>query len=400
MYTATVPRPFHCLFSRTALGAVLLLSACESGPTTPPLGSDPGIPAAVAWSEVLSQSVAAHPWTPPHAARTFAYFGVAQLESVLELEGGPGVGSTVAERAAVAAASAAVLREFYPMEEARIASAVNRLGPRAGASASQALIDIGRSAGARAAERVIARARSDGSDLVWTGTIPTGMGMWFSDTGDPPLAPMAGEMLPWTMAHVEEFMPPPPPAFGSPEFQASLDEVRSFSDGRTPEMTRIAQFYEYGPGTSSPAGQYVELASELIVRGGLGEREAAQVLATLGIAMADAGIVCWRAKYEYWLLRPSQVDEAITMPIGLPNFPAYPSGHSSFSGAAEVVLIHFFPADATELHRFAEENGLSRIYGGVHYDFDNTAGLEIGRRVAALVLSAGGRLPPGALAAR
>jgi membrane-associated phospholipid phosphatase len=88
------------------------------------------------------------------------------------------------------------------------------------------------------------------------------------------------------------------------------------------------------------------------------------------------------------------------MPIGLPNFPAYPSGHSSFSGAAEVVLSAYFPADAAELHRFAEENGLSRIYGGVHYDFDNTAGLELGRRVASLALSAGGRLPTAALAAR
>jgi hypothetical protein len=211
---------------------------------------------------------------------------------------------------------------------------------------------------------------------------------------------MAGEMLPWTMADADDFMPPAPPAFGSPEFQASLAQVRAFSDERTAEMTRIAQFYEYGPGTSSPAGQYVELASELIVRDGLGEREAARVFAILGVAMADAGIAAWRAKYEYWLLRPSQADPAITMPIGLPNFPAYPSGHSSFSGAAEIVLSSFFPADAAELHRFAEENGLSRIYGGVHYDFDNTAGLEIGRRIAPLALSGGGRLPAGALAAR
>jgi membrane-associated phospholipid phosphatase len=195
-------------------------------------------------------------------------------------------------------------------------------------------------------------------------------------------------------------MPAPPPPFGSAEFQASLWEVRAFSDTRTAEMTRIAQFYEFGPGTSSPAGQYVELASVLIVRDGLSERDAARVFAVLGVAMADAGIVCWRAKYHYWLLRPSHADEVITMPIGLPNFPAYPSGHSSFSGAAEVVLSAHFPADAAELHRFAEENGLSRIYGGVHYDFDNTAGLELGRRVASLALSAGGRLPTAALAAR
>jgi hypothetical protein len=383
-----------------ALGIVLATSACEGGPTTPPLGADSDIPAAVAWNEVLLQSVTAHPWTPPHAARAFAYFGVAQLEAVLELEGGPGENSTVAERAAVAAASAALLRELYPVEETRIASAVDRLGPRAGAFASQALVDIGRAAGIRAAERTIAHARSDGGDAVWTGTVPTGPGMWVSSPTEPPMAPLAGEMHPWTMADVDEFMPPPPPAFGSVEFQVSLDEVRALSDARTPEMTRVARFYEYGPGTSSPAGQYVELAAELIVRDGLSEREAARVFAILGVAMADAGIVAWRAKYLYWVLRPSHADEAITMPIGLPNFPAYPSGHSSFSGAAEVVLSAFFPADAAELHRFAEENGLSRIYGGVHYSFDNTAGLEIGRRIAPLALSAGGRLPPVALAAR
>lgn len=383
------------------LVGVFLVAACEDGPTTPPLGSDPEVPAAVAWNEVLTQSVAAHPWTPPHAARAFAYFGVAQLEAALELGGGPGEGSTVAERAAIGEASARLLRKLYPMEEARIASAIDRIGPRAGASGSRALIDIGRAAGIRAADRVIARALSDGSEAVWTGSVPPGPGMWFSVTGEPPMAPMAGEMLPWTMAQADDFMPPPPPAFGSPEFLTSLAEVRAFSDARTPEMTRIAQFYEYGPGTSSPAGQYVELAGELIVRDGLSEREAARVHAVLGVAMADAGIVAWRAKYLYWLLRPSQADPAITMPIGLPNFPAYPSGHSSFSGAAEVVLSAFFPADAGELHRFAEENGLSRIYGGVHYDFDNTAGLEIGRRVASLALSAGGRLPTAAaLAAR
>jgi hypothetical protein len=211
---------------------------------------------------------------------------------------------------------------------------------------------------------------------------------------------MAGDMLPWTMADVADFDPPPPPAFESAEFQASLAEVRSFSDHRTAEMIRIARFYEYGPGTSSPAGQYVELASHLIVRDGLSEKEAARVYAILGIAMADAGIVCWRAKFRYWVLRPSQADPAITMPIGLPNFPAYPSGHSSFSGAAEGVLSALFPADAAELHRFAEENGLSRLYGGVHYDFDNTAGLEIGRRIAPLALASGGRLTPAVPAAR
>jgi hypothetical protein len=399
-YRRIVSRRIPSILSLVALGIVLATSACEEGPTVPPLGVESDVPAAVAWNDVLLEAVAAHPWTPPHAARTFAYLGVAQHEALLELDNGPGETSKVAARAAVSAASAAVLRELYPMEEARIARAVDRLGPRGGAFASRAQVDIGRSAGLRAAARVIARARADGGDAVWTGEVPAGPGIWFSSTGEPPLAPMAGGMLPWTMAHVEDFDPPPPPAFGSAEFQAALAEARAFSDQRTPEMTRIARFYEYGPGTSSPAGQYVALAAQLIVRDGLGERDAARTFAILGTAMADAGIACWRAKYQYWLLRPSQADPAITFPIGLPNFPAYPSGHSSFSGAAEGVLSALFPADAAELHRFAEENGLSRIYGGVHFSFDNTAGLELGRRIAPLALSAGGRLAPVVLAAR
>lgn len=395
-----MPRPLPHRILLSASWIVWLASACESGPTVPVLGEEADVPAAVAWNGVLGEVVAAHPWTPPHAARTFAYLGVAQHEAVLELEGGAGERSRIAQRAAIATASAAILRKQYPQEERRIATEIERLGPRAGSSVSRAEVEIGRAAGARAAERVIARARTDGGDAIWPGEVPTGPGMWFSSMGEPPLAPMAGEMLPWTMANVAEFDPPPPPAFGSPEFQAALAEVRSISDERTAEMTRIARFYEYGPGTSSPAGQYVELAAELIVRHGLGEREAARTFAILGVAMADAGIACWRAKYRYWLLRPSHADPAITFPIGLPNFPAYPSGHSSFSGAAEVVLGTLFPADAAELHRFAEENGLSRIYGGIHYSFDNTAGLELGRRIAPLALASDGRLPANLLAAR
>jgi len=400
MLVVIVSRPIPIVLLLAA-GTVLVGPACsESGPSAPPLGLAADVPAAVSWNEVLLEAVAAHPWTPPHAARAYAYLGVAQYEALLDLAQGPGATSKVAARAAVAAASVAILRELYPVEEARIARAARSLGPRAGAFPARAAIDIGNAAGARAAARVIERAHADASDLAWDGVLPTGEGVWFSSSGEPPLAPMAGEMLPWTMLSAEAFDPGPPPAFGSSAFVASLSEVRALSDQRTPAMTAIARFYEFGPGTSSPAGQYVELAGRLIVEHGLDEVEAARTFAILGTAMADAGIACWRAKYEYMLIRPSQVDPAITLVVGLPNFPAYPSGHSSFSGAADGVLSALFPATAAEIHAFAEENGLSRIYGGVHYDFDNSAGLEIGRRIAPLALTAGGRLAPATLAGR
>lgn len=377
-------------------GGALAASACDRGPTAPLPAAEP---AAVSWHAVMLEIVAAHPWTPPHAARVYAYLGVAQYEALHELEAGQGKASTVAARAAVAEASAAVMRELYPSEEARVARAIRNLAPRPDGSASRAEIAAGVAAGSRAAARLIERARSDHADMEWDGELPTGPGMWFSSSGEPPVAPMAGEMLPWSMAAVETFDPGPPPAFGSPEFMADLAEVRAFSDERTPEMTEIARFYEYGPGTPSPAGQYVELASELILRYGLDEVAAARTLAMLGMAMADAGIAAWHAKYKYNLIRPSQVDPGITMVVALPNFPAYPSGHSTFSGAAEGVLSAVFPAEAAEIRAFAEENGVSRIYGGVHFSFDNTVGLEMGRRIAPHALSTGGRLAPAPLLA-
>ncbi|HUF89903.1 MAG TPA: vanadium-dependent haloperoxidase [Gemmatimonadota bacterium] len=383
-----------------ALAAVVPGAGCESDPAGPPLGAAADAPAAVSWNEVLLEIVAAHPWTPPHAARAYAYLGVAQREALLELAQGPGASSRVAARAAVATASAAILRELYPVEEARIARALRALRPRAGAFPMRAQIDLGDAAGARAAQRLVERARADGYDAAWEGELPGGEGVWFSSPGEPPVAPLAGRMLPWSMASVEAFDPGPPPAYGSPAFLEDLAQVRAFSDQRSAEMTSIARFYEYGPGTPSPAGQYVALAGELILRHGLDELGAARTYALLGMAMADAGIACWHAKYEYMVMRPSQIDDAITLVVALPNFPAYPSGHSSFSGAAEVVLSNLFPSEAAMIRAFAEENGLSRVYGGVHFEFDNQAGLELGRRIAPAVLSADGRPAPPALAAR
>ena len=98
-------------------------------------------------------------------------------------------------------------------------------------------------------------------------------------------------------------------------------------------------------------------------------------------AMMDAMIGCWDAKYFYWYIRPSQVDAAITLPIGLPNHPSFPSGHSCQSAAATTVLTNFFPEQAAELKRQLELAGLSRMYAGIHYRFDIDAGQDLGTSV-------------------
>jgi membrane-associated phospholipid phosphatase len=109
------------------------------------------------------------------------------------------------------------------------------------------------------------------------------------------------------------------------------------------------------------------------------------------MAVMDAGISCWDAKYTYWLLRPSQADSTIALPIGLPNFPAYTSGHSSFSGAASEVLAYLFPDMTTSLRSMADEAGMSRLYGGIHYRFDNEVGLAVGRGIAQLAIQRANR---------
>jgi hypothetical protein len=180
---------------------------------------------------------------------------------------------------------------------------------------------------------------------------------------------------------VTQLRPPPPPAIDSPQFKAALAEVRRISDTRTPEQLRIAQFWADGAGTYTPPGHWNDIACGYIVERDLSELRAARALALMNMAVMDAGICCWDTKYAYWLLRPYQADPAITTPVGKPNFPAYTSGHATFSGAASEVLAFLFPHHKNEVRQMAEEAALSRLYGGIHFRFDNEVGLESGRGI-------------------
>ena len=67
--------------------------------------------------------------------------------------------------------------------------------------------------------------------------------------------------------------------------------------------------------------------------------------------------------------------------IGLPTFPSYPSGHSTFSSAAAVVLSYLFPAGAPDFEAMRDEASISRLYGGIHYRSDIERGKEHGARI-------------------
>ena len=95
----------------------------------------------------------------------------------------------------------------------------------------------------------------------------------------------------------------------------------------------------------------------------------------------DAGISCWDTKYYYMYPRPPQADENIKCLFGVPNFPSYTSGHSTFSAAAATVLGYIFPADVNTFNEYAKEASDSRIYSRIHFRFDCEVGLEVGTNI-------------------
>jgi membrane-associated phospholipid phosphatase len=104
---------------------------------------------------------------------------------------------------------------------------------------------------------------------------------------------------------------------------------------------------------------------------------------------------CFDAKLAYYLIRPTQADPFIKLPVGLPNHPSYPSGHSCITAAYATVLAAAFPDERSRLDAMVEEAGLSRMYAGLHYRFDCVVGQQLGRQVAEYVMrvTAGGHSP-------
>jgi membrane-associated phospholipid phosphatase len=96
---------------------------------------------------------------------------------------------------------------------------------------------------------------------------------------------------------------------------------------------------------------------------------------------------CWEAKYYYFNPRPSQLDPSIKTKTGLPNFPSYTSGHSTFSASASVVLGYLFPDRAQFFTSEAKDASMSRLYGAIHYRSDIEVGYSHGVLLAAYTVN-------------
>ncbi|HET9386372.1 MAG TPA: vanadium-dependent haloperoxidase [Gemmatimonadales bacterium] len=361
-------------------------------------------PASLGWHERARSLAAAGNMSPLAAARVYAALSVAQYRAVsatddadtdgLVPESGLGAGGRSAldaHRGAVAGASAEVLSFFFPAAAASLADRVGDEGAAGPGTVHPSFsrgVELGKAAGAA----MVARLRQDGFTTPWTGSVPVGPGKWVAN--GPPAGATFGGVRPYFLETGSQFRPAAPPAFGSAAFTADLNEIHHLSVTRTPEQRAIALQWNYATGTFTPPGYWDLVATNYITSYGLDERAATRVLALTTGAMMDALIACWDAKYFYWTIRPSQADAAITLTFGLPNHPSYPSGHSCVSAAAATTLSELFPDRSAELNAWVNEAGLSRMYAGIHYRFDITAGRDLGIAVAQWALAHPERVAP------
>jgi len=379
----------------------LLLAACTDQPPTGAglTASRSGVPfasglASPTWQGTAATRTALANFSPLAAAHGYGLLGVAQYVAVQRAEGAEGGGRDQLEldRGAVAGASAVVLTYLFPTQAQSfedMVAAQATAGP--GGAAPHPAFTRGEEVGRAVGAEIVTRAKGDGFTAPFTGTIPTGPGLWISNTNPPTIA--GGSLptsLPWFLTSANQFRPGPPPAFGSAAFLAGLAEIRQISDTRTATQTQIAAFWALNAGTPTAAGFWLQVATDGINANGLSEREATHLYALLSATMYDAAIGCWDAKQAFWVIRPWQSDAAITTTaaVGKPNHPSYPSGHSCVSSSGAEVLSTFFPDQRTQLEAMVTEAGLSRMYGGIHYRFDIESGQGLGRNVARFAIAA------------
>jgi membrane-associated phospholipid phosphatase len=343
--------------------------------------------ASTRWNRRVADLVALRPPANGQAAtsRILTYLSLAQYRAVLAADDAKNGAIHPSRAAAVGGASVAVLSRFFPLDSATLEGQLAAdLAGEQWPGARHDDVATGESIGRGVGADVNALASTDNYLVVSPGTPPVGPGYGVSSAA--PIVRSLHGVRPFFLTSASQLRPPPPPAFGSPAFVAALSEIRAISDTRTPEQLAIAQFWNTA---SAPftAGALNLIADDLIEQHHRGEREAARILAYANAAAFDAQIACFDAKFTYWFIRPSQADSAITLPIGLPNHPSYPSAHSCITSALMTVVADALPSERSKLEGIIEIAGLSRMYGGIHYRFDVEAGQAIGRGAAAHALT-------------
>lgn len=385
------------------------------------------------WNTAMLDAIKATGTNPPRASRAMAMVSTAVFDAVNSVNPqytpyrllGAAPSGTSAEAAAITAAHSVLTQVFTAPAQVNAFNAL-RDSQLALIADGQGKTD-GINLGALCATDMISWRSSDNSNAVVPYTEPAVPGTWRPTlpANAPALLPGWGDVTTFGITAGDQFRPAGPALMDSPSYAAQVRQVQILGANdaeiadrdnngvpdRTADQTEIARFWAQGGGTSTPPGMWNQIAKVITDSQGTSLLDTARVFALINIATADAGIAAWDAKYEYNTWRPitaireADTDgNAATAPeanwtplLATPAFPSYISGHSTFSGAAATVLAALFGDDTSfsigsdglplvtrsfdSFSEAAAEAGISRIYGGIHYQDDNLDGLSTGRNI-------------------
>ncbi|WP_193142998.1 Ig-like domain-containing protein [Meridianimarinicoccus sp. MJW13] len=409
------------LTTTDAAGNASTLSLTITG--VDPVASDTPV---LTWNQIALDSIVDNAAGATTASRVLAMQSVAVYDVIAALDGSSAVMADVDAAAganlaaAVSVASHAVLSyafpAFAPELDTHLATSLAAIGD------GQAKTD-GMALGQSVASKVIAIRGQDGWDDFEPYPGSDVPGEW-RETGpfyNTAVTPQYATMDPWSLQSTDQFRPGGPPKLTSQAYADAVAEVADIgardSTTRTTDQSEAAQFWKDARGTETTPGHWNSIAADYLASQGLGSAENARTMAVLNIAMADAMIAAWDAKYafDYWrpedAIReadsdgnPATVQDATWNPyLFAPAHPEYVSGHGAASGAAAEILTDLFGTQSFSTESLgllgttrsfasyweaAQENADSRLWGGVHYDFSNQDGLTLGQTVADWAMAA------------
>lgn len=367
------------------------------------------------WNQIMFQAALGPPATNPlvitrisaivEASVFDAVNGIARKYSPIHVA--PAAPRGASGRAAAVQAAYATLSFFYPAQQAMLDE--KRAASLAAIHTSHKAKEKGIAWGQTVADAMLAWRSTDGftpppppflggsNPGQWRPTLPAFL---------PGAAPQWATMVPWSIEAPSQFRPAGPPALDSARYASDFSETQLMgsltSGARTSDQTLFSQFW-----ASSTASYFWNQIAISLDAKHHSVLEKARLLARLNVAMADAAIACWDAKYNYVFWRPVTAidiqDPTWTPLLFTPNHPEYPSGHSTLSGAAAGVLRDRFgeqtPFSVTSdvmlgvVRSFAnfssalDEIGNARIFAGIHFRSACDDGLATGDAVAEYVVS-------------
>ena len=204
-----------------------------------------------------------------------------------------------------------------------------------------------------------------------------------------PVEPRAGTWKTWVIASATEIRVPAPPDTAATA--AELAELQRLAAARDAATLERIRYWDAG----SPAYRWNELAIETSARNNTTSVPGARAFTLMSVAIDDALVTAWSAKYAYNRPRPGDADSGVTAAVATPRSPSYPSEHAVVAGAASVVLAYIWPKDAERFAALAEQAAQSRVAAGVQYPSDAKAGSSSAAPLARGWSSTRGATAPG-----